>query len=288
MKTCEEADGPVALTPTEIVRLYWKTGGLPSFLRSGRSSKEQIVADFREWYVEFQITHEGNEHSLTQDREVYPHESDVVHELLTEYRVREGRLFDPGVVHRSRRIQQFPLIHLRPSPHCPRHIEDGKELEGLTESLRNRGVLVPILVRPLTTAYDPSWGGAYEIICGHRRVAAAKKAGLRTIPGIQCLLSDEEAFELQVIENIQRENLHPLDEAEAVRTVYEKVRSELGNSSDQAQKALELTASRIGKPLDFVAQRLELNDLTAETKEQLRNGVIQLDLFKKNREVPKS
>jgi ParB family transcriptional regulator, chromosome partitioning protein len=220
---------------------------------------------------------EENERGLARDQKLYPPESKPGDEPLNGYQFRQGELFAQQEELFAPGIQQFPLIHLRPNTHCPRHIEDDGALERLTESIRHRGVVVPILVRPLTTAYDPAEGGEYEIICGHRRVAAAKRAGLRTVRGIQCLIfDDEEAFELQVVDNTHRENLHPLDEAEAFRTVYEVVRSGPEESTDQAQKALELTARRLGKPPQFVAQRMELNDLIDAAKEQFRNGSILL------------
>src|SRR4051812_46403651 len=92
------------------------------------------------------------------------------------------------------------------------------ELDELAASIRSHGVLQPVLVRPAPSAKDPNV--LFEIVAGERRFRAAKAAGLSTIPAIVRSLTDLQVLEIQVIENLQRSNLHPLEEAEG----YEALR----------------------------------------------------------------
>ena len=102
----------------------------------------------------------------------------------------------------------MPIEFLRPNPRNPRRHYDEEELEELSASVREKGILQPILVRTVPGAID-----AYEIIAGERRWRAAQRAGLHDVPVILLEISDKEALEIAIIENVQRADLNPLEEA---------------------------------------------------------------------------
>jgi ParB family chromosome partitioning protein len=149
-----------------------------------------------------------------------------------------------------------PIEFLRPSPQQPRRRFDESELETLVQSIRERGVLQPLLVRP-------SGGGAagYEIVAGERRWRAAQRAGLHEVPVVVRELSDQETLELALIENLQRADLSPLDEAHAYRR--------LTNEFAHTQEAL---AETIGKSRSHVANMLRLLTLPSSVQELVDDG----------------
>ncbi|HUT35611.1 MAG TPA: ParB/RepB/Spo0J family partition protein [Planctomycetota bacterium] len=114
-------------------------------------------------------------------------------------------------------VRQLPIAQLRPNPLQPRRALDEEALAELAESIRSRGVIQPLLVRPVTGEPD-----AYEIVVGERRYSAAGRAGLDAVPCIVRRLDDREAFLLSVAENVAREDLNPLDEAAAYRRILDE------------------------------------------------------------------
>lgn len=140
------------------------------------------------------------------------------------------------------------LDAITPSPTNPRKRFDEVALAELTASVRDHGVIQPILVRPI----DPPRKGktGYELVAGERRYRAAKAAGLAEIPAMVRALTDLQALELQVIENLQRNDLHPLEEAEG----YERLMNAHGMTVDQV-------ADKIGKSKAYVYARLKLTAL---------------------------
>jgi len=128
-----------------------------------------------------------------------------------------------------------------PNPHQPRKYFDEEELEKLAESIKNVGLLEPIMVRPVDDHY--------EIVHGERRWRAASSAGLPELQALVRPLTDQEAFELSLAENVQREGLTPLEEADAYREL-------------QAQgQTQEQIARKIGKTQSYVAHKIRLLDL---------------------------
>ena len=107
-------------------------------------------------------------------------------------------------------IQDIPLGKIRESRTNPRRIFDESKLAELAENIRQHGVLQPVLVRPLPDGE----AGAYELVAGARRFRASKIAKRESIPATVRELSDAQALELQVIENVQRVDVHPLDDAQ--------------------------------------------------------------------------
>jgi ParB family chromosome partitioning protein len=111
-------------------------------------------------------------------------------------------------------IAEVPLEQIRTNPSQPRKSFDAERLESLAESLRQRGALQPIVVRPVQ--------GGYELVAGERRLRASKLAGLKSIPVVVRPLADDELLEVALIENVQRENLNPVDKAKAYRQLSQK------------------------------------------------------------------
>jgi ParB family transcriptional regulator, chromosome partitioning protein len=152
--------------------------------------------------------------------------------------------------------QRVPIEFLRPSPLQPRRRFDEAELEALAQSIRERGVLQPLLVRPA--------GGivaGYEIVAGERRWRAAQRAGQHEVPVVVRELSDQETLELALIENLQRADLSPLEEAYA----YRRLTSEFAHT----QEAL---AEAIGKSRSHVANTLRLLTLPPAVHELVEDG----------------
>lgn len=152
------------------------------------------------------------------------------------------------------RVELVPLELIDPSPYNPRRAMPGDpRLEELTASIRAVGVLQPILVRPAAPG-----GERYEIVAGERRWAAARAAGLEVIPATVRMLTNAEAVELQVVENLQREDLTPLEESAGVQSLL-----------DLARWSLEDVAQRIGRSRSWVVQRARLRTLSSSWRERL-------------------
>jgi ParB family transcriptional regulator, chromosome partitioning protein len=148
-------------------------------------------------------------------------------------------------------VSQLPVDAIRRNPRQPREQFDAKDLEELAASIREHGVIQPLIVAPGTD-------GNYTLIAGERRLEAAKRAGLHTVPAILRQASDRELLELALIENIQRSELNPLEEAEAYRQLTE----DFGLSHEEV-------ASRVGKSRPAVSNTLRLLQLSATVKRAL-------------------
>ena len=112
-------------------------------------------------------------------------------------------------------IKLIPLTELRSNPYQPRKVFDDEKLEELSQSIKEYGVIEPIIVKKSIKGY--------EIVAGERRTLASKKAGLEKIPAIVKDFTDEEMLQIAVLENIQRENLNVIEEAEAYKKMLEKL-----------------------------------------------------------------
>jgi len=153
------------------------------------------------------------------------------------------------------RPSEVALSHLRANPFQPRQAMDAQELSGLVESIRRHGVLQPIVVRPSV--------GGYEVVAGERRWRAAEAAGLSSIPAIVRSLTDQEALELALVENLQREDLNPIERARA----YRRLMQEFGLTQEQI-------ADRMGKSQPSVANALRLLHLPLQVQASLEAGRI--------------
>ncbi|MEO8668771.1 MAG: ParB/RepB/Spo0J family partition protein [Bauldia sp.] len=151
---------------------------------------------------------------------------------------------------------KLPIEFLRANPNNPRKDFAESELQDLTASIREKGIVQPILVRPVAGASD-----SYEIIAGERRWRAAQKAGLHEVPVVVHEVDDKEALELAIIENVQRADLNPLEEAIGYQ--------QLIDGYGYGQSAL---ADVIGKSRPYVANTLRLMKLPEAVKDYLRSG----------------
>jgi ParB family chromosome partitioning protein len=153
-------------------------------------------------------------------------------------------------------IKRLPVEFINANPRNPRRDFDPAALEDLTNSIREKGVMQPLLVRP--SGDDPD---TYELIAGERRWRAAQKAGLHDVPVIIREVDDREALELAIIENVQRTDLNPLEEAQG----YGQLMEQFGyTQNDMAQV--------IGKSRSHVANTLRLLTLPEDVKEMLAHG----------------
>ncbi|MCS6831246.1 MAG: ParB/RepB/Spo0J family partition protein [Armatimonadota bacterium] len=156
----------------------------------------------------------------------------------------------------SEGILEIPLSAIVPNPEQPRRQLDHESIEELAASIREHGVLQPIIVQQLPDA-------RYQLIAGERRWRAARVAGLTTIPAIVRQTSDEERLELALVENVQREDINAVDEAMAYRTLIER----FGMTQEEV-------ARKVGKSRTAVANTLRLLTLDAEILDGLKQGKI--------------
>lgn len=155
-------------------------------------------------------------------------------------------------------VKQIPLAQISPNPDQPRKTFNEKELEDLAKSIKEQGVLVPIILRSVQN--KPY---LYEIVAGERRFRAAKQAGLSEIPALVKTLSDNNAMEIALIENVQRENLNPIEEALAYQNLMEKCGYELEDIS-----------KLIGKSESYIRNLMRINSLPESVKELIKQGQI--------------
>lgn len=150
--------------------------------------------------------------------------------------------------------QLLPLHKVEPNPNQPRRDFDEEELQALADSIALHGVVQPLTVRE-------TGGGYYQIIAGERRWRAARIAGLREIPAVIMEADDKKVMELALIENLQRQDLNPVEEALGYQTLME----EYGLTQEE-------TAQRVGKSRPAVANALRLLGLCAPVLELVRSG----------------
>ena len=150
--------------------------------------------------------------------------------------------------------QLLPLHKVEPNPDQPRQDFDEEELQQLADSISVHGVIQPLTVRLLPSGY-------YQIIAGERRWRASRLAGLREVPAVVIEADDKKATELALIENLQRQDLNPVEEALG----YQTLMSEYGMTQEE-------TAKSVGKSRPAVANALRLLQLCPEVLEMLRSG----------------
>jgi len=172
-------------------------------------------------------------------------------------RLSEDRELSPSIISllssdnvgRSVGVRVIPVDNIESNPNQPRTIFDAEALRELAASVREHGVLQPILVRPLGQ-------NRYQLVAGERRWRASREAGLVTIPALVEELDDDTALEIAIIENLQREDLSPLEEA----TMYDRMVREHGYS-------IRKLAEKLGKDKGYLENRLRLADAPAEIRE---------------------
>jgi ParB family chromosome partitioning protein len=157
---------------------------------------------------------------------------------------------------RPRAQRRLAIGALRPNARNPRRVFAADELEELTASLRERGIIQPIVVRALRGVPDN-----YEIIAGERRWRAAQRAGLHEVPVVVIEATDAEALQLAIIENVQRADLNPLEEADGYRALMD----EFHNSQEEIAKI-------VGKSRSYIANTLRLLKLPDAVKGYIQEG----------------
>ena len=167
-----------------------------------------------------------------------------------------GDVGEESSVERPRAQRRLPTSALRPNARNPRRSFAAAELEELAASLRERGIIQPIVVRSLRGVPD-----GYEIIAGERRWRAAQRAGLHEVPVVVIEATDAEALQLAIIENVQRADLNPLEEAEGYRALME----EFHNSQEEIAKI-------VSKSRSYIANTLRLLKLPDAVKAYIQDG----------------
>lgn len=155
-------------------------------------------------------------------------------------------------------VKQIPLVQIGANPDQPRKTFSDAELSDLAASIKEKGVLQPILLRAVTGRPY-----LYEIVAGERRFRASKLAGLNEIPALVKTLSNENAMEIALIENVQRENLNPIEESAAYKNLMEKCGYELADVS-----------RLIGKSESYIRNMMRMDTLPDTVKTMIEDGAI--------------
>jgi ParB family chromosome partitioning protein len=163
-----------------------------------------------------------------------------------------------GVVERARGQRRVPIEFLRPNPRNPRKTFDEGELARLASSIRERGIIQPVLVRAIPTTPD-----AYEIVAGERRWRAAQAAGLHEVPVVVVDIDDKTSLEYAILENVQRSDLNPIEEAAG----YQRLLDDFKYTQEELSKV-------IGKSRSHLANIVRLLDLPPAVKDRVIAGEI--------------
>ena len=163
----------------------------------------------------------------------------------------------PGESELELNVARLPIEKIQANKQNPRSIFSEDELVDLANSIREKGIVQPIIVREIDSA------GSYEVIAGERRWRAAQIAQLDNIPAIIKTLSDDDALEIAIIENVQRSNLNPIDEAAGYQRLI-----------DIYNYTQEDLAQVIGKSRSYIANILRLNNLPTKVKDYLSEGLL--------------
>ena len=163
--------------------------------------------------------------------------------------------FEKKIVNETKEgdIVEIPLDEIRSNPYQPRKEFDEKSLQEFADSIKEHGVIQPIIVKKSIKGY--------ELIAGERRTRASKIAGKKTIPAIVRELTDQEMMEIALIENIQREDLNPIEEATAFQRII-----------DTTNMTQEEVAKRFGKSRSYITNLLGLLNLPKKVKTQVQEG----------------
>ncbi len=171
--------------------------------------------------------------------------------LMADVAPREEKAIAPATGER-----RLPIEQVEPNPEQPRRDFDMEPLQELADSIHERGIIQPLIVRK-----DPVKSGVYQIVAGERRWRAAQMAKLHEVPVIVREFTDEEVLEVAIIENVQREDLNPIDEAHGYRQLVER----FGHTQEHLAQAL-------GKSRSHVANLMRLLQLPDDVQRLLRDG----------------
>lgn len=164
-------------------------------------------------------------------------------------------LIPETVTAREREVVEIDIARVKPGKYQPRLEFDKERLQELIESIKEKGVVQPVIVRPV--------GGEFELIAGERRLRAAKSLGMSSVPAIVKNVDDEQALELAIVENVQRENLNPIEEARAYRTL-----------NDTFALTQDDIAKKVGKSRAAVTNAMRLLRLPEDIQDDISGGRI--------------
>jgi len=164
---------------------------------------------------------------------------------------------EESVVMDARHLRHVPIEMLHPNPHNPRKIFPEDDLEDLARSIRDKGLLQPLVVRPRGD------GHSFEIVAGERRWRAAQRVGVHDLPVLIRELSDGETLEIALVENIQRSDLNPIEEARG----YNQLINQFGYTQQQLAEA-------VGKSRSHIANTMRLLGLPEAARAKVEEGVI--------------
>lgn len=164
-------------------------------------------------------------------------------------------LFPGEGLEKTEKVEQISLFEIKPNPYQPRKVFDEEAMNELTESIKEHGVLQPIILRKK--------GSKYEIVVGERRYRASQLASLDVIPAVIRELTDQQMMELAILENLQREDLTPIEEAEAYQNLMEHL------SLTQEQLAF-----RLGKSRPHIANHVRLLTLPEIVRNTISDGIL--------------
>lgn len=176
---------------------------------------------------------------------------------------------------------EIAIDQLKPNPEQPRREFSKAEINELANSIRRTGVIQPIIVRKIEKANKTSFLTEYQIVAGERRWRAAKEAGLIKIPAILKELSDRETLELGIIENVQRQDLNPIEEALA----YQKLIAEFGTAQDELAKIIGKDRSSISNTLRLLGLPELIQNLIKERKLSAGHGRAILSLENEEEQI---
>ncbi|MCE7790985.1 ParB/RepB/Spo0J family partition protein [Salipaludibacillus sp. CUR1] len=168
-----------------------------------------------------------------------------------------GAFFPDASQEQGDHVQDIKLADLRPNPYQPRKVFEKETIEELKTSIERHGILQPLIVRKSIKGY--------EIVAGERRYRAAKEAKLKAVPAVVKELSEDDMMEIALIENLQREDLNPLEEAKA----YQKLLEHL-------QVTQEQLAKRLGKSRPYIANYIRLLQLPQLAQQYLSEGKLSM------------
>lgn len=166
-------------------------------------------------------------------------------------------LFPGETLSKAETVDKIHVKSIQPNPYQPRKIFDKEAIHELRDSIKEHGILQPIILRKV--------GTSYEIVVGERRFRAAKLAGLEEVPAVVRTLTDEETMELAILENLQREDLTPIEEAEA----YQKL-------TDNLELTQEQLAFRLGKSRSHIANHIRLLSLPEKIRDLITAGELSM------------
>ncbi len=170
---------------------------------------------------------------------------------------------DMGSVGEADSLLMLKVVQLRPGKYQPRSYMDGAALQTLADSIKSQGIMQPILVRQLSVGHADD--EQYEIIAGERRWRASQIAGLEEVPVLVREIDDESALAMALIENIQRENLNPLEEAQGIKRLI-----------DEFAMTHEKAADAVGRSRVAVSNLLRLLTLSIAVQEMLMHGKLDM------------